>query len=251
MARIYGLNGVLRGKQGNNVFSVQNGTQVVKAYQPVVANPRTMPQREQRTKFALAGKMSGATPDLAIAGLVGGNARTRRAAFVGSIVKAAQVSGNIDSLVASISFADVVFSRGSLPRWSNSITATAVYQQYNVVCSVPAMVVGAGAPAGYGEMIVAGLFDPEGRPLDEIKTAFRSTSAATEITFRETPTRPEVTVGVWVCPFVAESRQTAGSSSNLYPSENTIAMRMVSAAYLSGYRWGVSNNVTVIQVSPA
>lgn len=251
MAKIYGLNGVLRGRQGNNVFSVQNGTQVVKAYQPVVSNPRTIYQREQRAKFALAGKISGATPIIAISGMNGASAREKRARFVSLITRAAAVTGSSDDLIASIGFSSILWSEGSLSRWSSSFSATAQYNQNNIVCTISAMTIASGAPAGYGEMVVVGLFDSESRPLDEVQFAVRGTSSSLTFTFRETPTRVDASVAVWVCPFVNEISRGAGRFSSLYPTENDINLRVTSPA-LAGVRyWGASQSVSVISVVPA
>lgn len=251
MARIYGLNGALRGRQGNNVFSVQNGTQVVKAYQPVVFNPRTMPQREQRAKFALAGKISGASPKEALLGIIGSSSRAKRSRFVSSIVRAASVSGTIDNLVSSVPFASIQWSEGALSRYSSSFTATAVYNQHNVEVSVPAMTFYTNVPAGYGEMIVVGLFDADSRPLDEIQVGIRSTTGALSFSFRETPTRVDATVAVWLCPFVSSSDLTSGVSSSLYPTAADVNVNVLSRAVASSRSWGASQWVSVIQVSPA
>lgn len=59
MAKIYGLNGKIKGRQGNNVFRIRRGTQVVAEYNPSPLNPKTMAQVTQRGKFALANKVAG------------------------------------------------------------------------------------------------------------------------------------------------------------------------------------------------
>lgn len=251
MARIYGLNGALRGRQGNNVFAVQNGTQVVKAYQPVVYNPRTMPQREQRAKFALAGKLSGASPREAMLGLLGESSRSRRARFVSSIVRAASASGTIDNIVASVPFASIQWSEGALSRYSSSFSATAVYDQHNIICTVPAMTFYTTVPEGYGEMVVVGLFDADSRPLDEIQVGIRSTTTQLTFSFRETPTRVAASVAMWLCPFVSSHDLTTGRSSSLYPTEAGVNVNVLASAVASARSWGASQYVTVIQVAPA
>ena len=54
MGKAVGLVGNIRNKIGNFVFSTWNGIQVVKAYQPVVGNPRSDGQVAQRTRFDYA-----------------------------------------------------------------------------------------------------------------------------------------------------------------------------------------------------
>ena len=58
MAKIYGLSGTLIGRRGNDVFLVNHGTQLVRAYQPSVANPSTEAQVETRAKLKLLSQLS-------------------------------------------------------------------------------------------------------------------------------------------------------------------------------------------------
>lgn len=251
MARIYGLNGLIRGRQGNNVFSVQNGTQVLKVYNPVVANPRSLPQRTQRAKFALAGKMSSIVPNLAISGMSGSNSRGKRARFVQSLVNIATVSGTVDALVASVPFNSIKWSEGSISRWSQTFTATATYTSNLIQVDSPAMSLRNNPPLGYGELLVVALFDSEGRQLDEVQTAFRSTTTANTFYFRETPTRQEVVVAVYICPFTTDSSLNRGVSSNLYyTGETSVNVRMSTSSSLAGYNWGDSQPIQVFSVAP-
>jgi hypothetical protein len=54
MGKCVGLVGNIRNKVGNFVFSTWKGIQVVKAYQPTVANPRSAGQTAQRSRFDYA-----------------------------------------------------------------------------------------------------------------------------------------------------------------------------------------------------
>ena len=58
MAKIYGLQGVMSGKLGNSVMAVRNGEQIVRQYQPIVANPNTLAQIETRAKLKLLSQFS-------------------------------------------------------------------------------------------------------------------------------------------------------------------------------------------------
>lgn len=58
MAKIYGLNGVLSGKQGGTVFAVRNGENIAKKYQPIVSNPSTKAQVAVRSRFKLLSQVS-------------------------------------------------------------------------------------------------------------------------------------------------------------------------------------------------
>lgn len=54
MAIAVGLIGNLKGKVGNSVFATRRGTQIVRVYQPTVANPKSRRQEYSRAKFGLA-----------------------------------------------------------------------------------------------------------------------------------------------------------------------------------------------------
>ena len=75
MAKMASLSGAVTGKLAGNVYSVNSGQQIVRAYQPNVANPSTEQQVTTRAKFKLASQLAAAvSPVLAIAkiGLVSG-----------------------------------------------------------------------------------------------------------------------------------------------------------------------------------
>lgn len=54
MAKIYGINGVLSGKVGNTIFASKGGKTIARQYQPIVRNPKTLPQVIQRARFLTA-----------------------------------------------------------------------------------------------------------------------------------------------------------------------------------------------------
>lgn len=58
MAKIYGLFGAMSGKVSDVVMSVRNGQQIVRKYQPVVANPKTQNQFTTRARFKLLSQLS-------------------------------------------------------------------------------------------------------------------------------------------------------------------------------------------------
>lgn len=261
MARIYGLNGVLRGRQGNNVFSVQNGTQVVKAYQPAVSNPRTLPQQLQRGKFALAGKMSSIVPSGAIIGLARGNKRDRRAQFVRLLTDAATTtttpSGQGVIITPSINYADVRFSEGSLVRYSIMARPTTAwagnsgYFSLSVTCNgfsvnQPA----ANAPAGYGELCICCLFDAATGHLDACQYAIRE-QASTVFEFR-TVQKYDCFVVVYVAPFAPiDGVSSFGAAGYLAGGASAVSLEMVSETFLSGMRWGDSTMLWAIPVTAA
>ena len=58
--KLVGITGTGRGKLGSSVFSVNSGQQIVRQYQPVVANPSTVGQVNQRARLKLASQLAAA-----------------------------------------------------------------------------------------------------------------------------------------------------------------------------------------------
>lgn len=145
MAKMIG--GVLSkgsGRLGGYVLAVANGQQIIREYQPNVANPRTSLQRIQRAKMVLAGKLSQITADEYIIGMAPSK-RNRRSEFVRNIIKAALVVESNGEYNANIEYEDLVFSKGApasyleavitswdqngltvLPSWDETIDAVMV-----------------------------------------------------------------------------------------------------------------------------
>lgn len=251
MARIYGLNGLIQGRQGNNVFSIQNGTQVLKAYNPSVANPRTLAQQTQRVKFALAGKMSGATPNLALLGLSAAGNRGRRARFVSMLTRIASVTGSLGDLTASIPYQSVIYSEGSTPRYSANPNVTAEFGgtdvNSNVVVTFPRMYLGSIVPQGYGEIAVVALYDTRTSMLDEVQAFERSSSEDTTLTFRQ-GLRRECFVVAYVNPFIIPTSRGDLSTTPLEGGESVVSLVGSQPSAFSNAEWGVTNYVKKIHV---
>lgn len=104
--------GQYRGKMGGMVFRKgDNGQQVISAYQPIVKNPRSDAQMQQRAKFNLAAQVAKQVPMGFIYSL-GSSARLRRGALVSSIVKASNAVKNGNAFVADVNGANVVITKG-------------------------------------------------------------------------------------------------------------------------------------------
>lgn len=69
MAKIYGINGNISGKQGNNVFAILRGETILRKYQPIVANPNTQAQVSERAKFKVASQLSSIIPAAILSGM--------------------------------------------------------------------------------------------------------------------------------------------------------------------------------------
>ena len=53
MAILYGMSGKATGKKGDAVYTVRNGVQIVRQYNPIIKNPSTAGQVESRAKLKL------------------------------------------------------------------------------------------------------------------------------------------------------------------------------------------------------
>lgn len=111
-----GALGVRRGKVGAEVYSVTGGIQVVKQYQPVVANPNTDGQQIQRLKMMVVGKISKAITPSMLVGL--GTRFNARAEFNKMMLRAAQarLSGEQGDWKAAVPATSLVFSKGEEPK---------------------------------------------------------------------------------------------------------------------------------------
>lgn len=133
-----GALGVRRGKVGAEVYSVTGGIQVVKQYQPVVANPNTDGQQIQRLKMMVVGKLSKAIAPSMLTGF--GSRFKARAEFNAGMLRAAEarLSGDAGTWKAKVNPMALVFSKGEQPsggifgpaRFSNNNrTVTLQYEQ--------------------------------------------------------------------------------------------------------------------------
>lgn len=78
--KLYGIGGVGTGKLGNQIFAVKAGTQIVRQYQPVVANPNTSAQVQTRSKMKLISQVAAVVaPEIAIPA---DGLRTKRNMFI-------------------------------------------------------------------------------------------------------------------------------------------------------------------------
>lgn len=69
MAVLYGISGKATGKKGDTVFSVRKGQQIMRQYNPIVADPKTVKQTNARAKMKLLSQLSAImAPVLAVAG---------------------------------------------------------------------------------------------------------------------------------------------------------------------------------------
>lgn len=123
MGKNVGLIGSVSGKVGNVVYSVQSGLQTVRAYQPVVVNPKSPAQQRQRAKGNAAGRISSIVPRDAIMGL-GANGRQRRGEFLRNLLNSAVVAAEGSGWVSKVNVDDIKFSKGAAIQSVEFVSAT-------------------------------------------------------------------------------------------------------------------------------
>ena len=109
-----------RGRVGGQVYAVNGGEQIIRTYNPVVANPRTSLQQAQRAKVVLAGKLSSLTPDAVLKGMASSK-RDRRSEYTRNIINKAVAENTPQGYKAVLEPADLIFSKG---RSNPDLTAT-------------------------------------------------------------------------------------------------------------------------------
>lgn len=104
--------GQFSGKVGGLVYAVSGGQQVVRAYQPVVINPKSDAQSLQRAKGNLVGRLSHLVKSDLLVGMIGANRRARRSAWLSSLLKATTAVKVEADFIASLNGNAVKFSMG-------------------------------------------------------------------------------------------------------------------------------------------
>lgn len=120
-----------RGRVGGQVYAVSGGEQIIRTYNPVVANPRTSLQQAQRAKVVLAGKLSSLTPDAVLTGMASSK-RDRRSEYTRNIIIKAVANDTPQGYKAVLEPEDLIFSKG---RSNPDLTAT-IKAETNTAVSV-------------------------------------------------------------------------------------------------------------------
>lgn len=168
MGKVVGLVGSASGKIGNIVYAVTNGIQTARVYQPIVSNPKSELQRQQRAKGNLAGRISSFVPKTAITGL-GANNRIRRGEFLRILLKGATVTKVGGVYTAKVANTDMVFSKGAANLLVSSYTSSAAAHSVSVTL-VGDSAIDADVYAGLQCRIVVMIYDALTQDLVEVVT---------------------------------------------------------------------------------
>lgn len=226
MAKNVGLIGGLRGKIGNTVFYVNQGIQVARVYQPVVSNPNTVLQIQQRAKLALVGRLSSIIPAGALMGLKGENKRDRRGEFVRLAVKAATYANN----KASIADADLILSVGRVVYQCNHSATIDTSSDRLVRVGISSSKVGASVAASYAERYVVFLIDPTTSRVDFCRSGLldlpsTGSSVTTQVNIYVNPgTSTNYVAKVYVIPMVSSLDPTTVTYSFVGSEEGNFVL---------------------------
>lgn len=199
MAKSSNIIGTIAGKAGSMVFSKgPDGSTIMRAYQPQVANPRTDGQQEQRAKVVLAGKVSKITPAEMLTGLSKGSTLKNRSAYTANLINAAVVTEVEGKKVASVQPQRVIFSEGLTPM------AATLGNVVLAATSVTIALSGVIADGRNGARFIAMVID------EEVDGYYRSAAFA-DVVFTENMTsavinlpfalKADQAVLVYACPF--------------------------------------------------
>lgn len=153
MAKTQNFIGGIRGRVGSLVYSKGgNGSTIVRTYQPQVANPQTLAQREQRAKVNLCGQLSALVAPEIIEALQMGSRLANRNDFNSRNIRNTTVQTRSDgSILASLRDRDVVFSHGSV----QPLASPSALQVSASALSLTLTLRDANKAGIYGERIVA------------------------------------------------------------------------------------------------
>lgn len=203
MGKCVGLNGTISGKIGTVVYSKgEKGISYGRSYQPVVANPKTIGQVDQRSKMNLVGRMSQVTPFEVILGM-GGSKRMRRSEFNKTLLSVATIDRSVPgTVVAKIAPGDVLFSKGAQALEASVSAAGAT----TATAATIGLTLADAALAGkYGERIVVAVIDPSDKGgyslVKYSDVVFDDTTAKTVTVNYGAPIADESLVCIYRLPF--------------------------------------------------
>lgn len=245
--------GQFSGKVGGVVFAVSNGEQIVRAYQPVVSNPKSVGQSMQRAKGNLAGRISSFTPKTAIMGL-GRNGRMRRGEFLRNILKNAQVDTLQNGYKAKIDNAKVLFSKGAVQlSITNPVVAATATTVGVTLTGVSASSIPEEEYATMQTRLVAMVYDSTTQDLVEVETKIvnKPTQGATAATLIAVNHPEGFIVDVYAIPMTTEDGSAISIDSKMAQKSDTqIAAELSVNANAIVFNYGTSILLGSSQFTP-
>lgn len=127
MARLQGISGGMSGRTGSFTYRQSRGQTIVSQYQPIVKNPNTQGQQNQRAKFKLmsqlAAIMSAGFGTMGVTKRPGKQAPTQRNAFVQLNMPLVEVTSDNQEVVAKIPMEQLKLTSSFRPLGSLSLSS--------------------------------------------------------------------------------------------------------------------------------
>lgn len=218
MGKSVNVIGTIRGKVGSMVFSKgPDGSTIMRAYQPQVANPRTRAQLVQRSKVVMVGKLSKLIPIEALSGLGMGSRLANRSWFNSHILREAVAVLQQGTYTASVPPSKIVFSSGSAVMGATIGTVTLAASQVNVAISNPN---GDGLHGGrFIAVVMQNVAGDAYRMASFTDIVFENTTSSVAI-----PLPQALNEGDWVlvyaCPFVINTSARRGKTAGVWFETN-------------------------------
>lgn len=252
MAKIRGIAGGINGRAGEMVFSKgDNGTTIMKKYQPVVRNPRTDGQLRQRAKMNCVGQFVGLCPNALLSPLAMGSHRMNRADLSSRLLKVADVTKTGGVFVASFPPSAVKFAHGNQPALTE---IDSVVVEGNKVTITATPNVDDSLLNKYGDRFVLGILSDSGNSLydgivytDHIVT---TNAAQTVVMNLNQPLDEGQTVVLWRVPFVLNDGRTSVNGQNIYIGDAAISAALATNSNSLVQVWGDTLVVEIVPFVP-
>lgn len=242
MGKFVGFIGTISGKVGSIVFQKgEKGISYGRAYQPVVSNPKTVLQTDQRAKMNLVGRLSKVTPKALLIGMDGTNNRRRRSIFTSNLLNVATIDRSAGGeVVAMIAPEDVVFSQGA--EVINASMGSVTITERSVATT---LTLGDAALAGsYGERIVCAIIDPSDKAgyslLKYVDVVLDGTTAVNVNFSFGAPIAEQSMVCIYRLPYMLNADGARLRSETLSNNGTDITARLLAAGDKYTRGWGQS-----------
>jgi hypothetical protein len=214
MGKSVNVIGTIRGKVGSMVFSKgPDGSTIMRAYQPQVANPRTSAQLAQRAKVVMAGKLSKLIPIEALSGLGMGSRLANRSWFNSHILREAVAVLQQGTYTASVPPSKIVFSSGPAVMGATIGTVTLAASQVNVAISNPN---GDGLHGGrFIAVVMQNVAGDAYRMASFTDAVFTSATSTVAINLPQALNEGDWVL-VYACPFVINTSARRGKSAGVW-----------------------------------
>lgn len=249
MAKIRGIAGGINGRAGEMVFSKgDNGSTIMKKYQPVVRNPRTDAQLAQRAKMNCVGQFVGMCSNSLLSPLKKGSNLMNRADLSSRLLKAASVTKVDGNFISSFPPSAVKFAHGNQPALTSIDSVTVEGTKVTIVATSN---VDVELLNRYGDRFVLGILsDSSNSRYDSIiytDHIVTTSTAQTIVMNLNQPLDEGQTVVVWRVPFVLYDESTSVNGQNIYLGDAAVSAALATNSNALVRVWG---DTFVVEIVP-